>query len=453
MRGEGGYVSHPLLKPAAIELRRYQKEIAEACLRGNTLVVLPTGLGKTVVAILVAAQRLHLLPNSRCLVVAPTKPLAMQHCESFRSAFAFGGDRFAVWTGEVPPEKRKLGDARLVFATPQVLQNDLVSGRLRLESFSLLVVDEAHRTVGNYAYVFLVDRYMSSALNPLVVGLTASPGSDESRVEAVARNLRASFIEARSEKSEDVKPYVQPVQYEFVPVALPEPLAEAKKLLEDFLKEKAGNVSKLGLARLKLPLNYREVSAALAKIRESVASAGGRTDGSTFEGLKDLASARRVILSLERLETEGVDSFLSFVERQLSQSARKGAPVSLKRLFEDRRVKDAIGLCRLARDAGFTNPKLDELEKIAASSFKKGARRIVVFVSYRDSANAILERLKGLPSVNPVRLVGQARKAGDAGMSQERQAEILSAFKAGEYNVLVATQVGEEGLDVSSSDV
>ena len=453
MRGEEGYISHPFLKPKKIELRGYQKKIAEVCLHGNTLVVLPTGLGKTVVAILVAAERLLLLPDSRCLIVAPTKPLAMQHFESFRSVFNLEEKDFALWTGEVPPEKRNLGDARLVFATPQVLQNDIVSGRLSLESFSLLIVDEAHRTVGDYAYVFLVDRYMSMARNPLVVGLTASPGSDESRIETVARNLRASFIEARSEKSEDVKSYVQSVKYEFVPVTLPEPLLEAKKLLEDFLREKASNVSKLGLARLKLPLNYREVSALLARTAESIGSAGTAKDSSIFECLKDLASARRIILSLERLETEGADSFLSLMERQQSQSMRSGAPISLKRIFADRRIKDAIGLCRLAKDAGFTNPKLDKLRKIVTSCFSEGARRVVVFVSYRDSANAILSLLKEAPPARPVRLVGQADRVGDAGMSQEQQAKIISAFRAGEYNTLVATQVGEEGLDISSSDV
>ncbi|MGQ9513471.1 MAG: DEAD/DEAH box helicase [Thermoproteota archaeon] len=452
MRGEERYVSHPLLRPETIELRTYQKNIVETCLRGNTLVVLPTGLGKTVVAILVAAERLLLFPDSRCLVVAPTKPLILQHFEFFRSAFELEEKDFAVWTGEIPPEKRKLGDARLIFATPQILQNDIISGKLSLESFSLLVVDEAHRAVGNYAYVFLVDKYVSSARNPLVVGLTASPGSDESRIDTIARNMRTSFIEAKSEKSEDVKPYVQPVRYEFVPVILPEPIMEAKKLLEDFLREKASNISKMGLAHLRFPLSYKEVSALLAKIRAGIGSAGAIRDSNIFEGLKDLASARRVILALERLETEGVDAFLSFMEKQLSQSMRSGAPVSLKRIFTDRRIRDAIGLCQLAKKTGFTNPKLDRLKKIVVSCFNEGSRRVVIFVSYRDSANIILDLLKDTPQVMPVRLVGQADRAGDAGMSQEEQAEILSAFKAGKYNTLVATQVGEEGLDVSSSD-
>jgi len=453
MAEEAKYVSHPLIKPSSVELRSYQQNIAKSCLKGNTLVILPTGLGKTVIALLVAADRLLALPNSRNLIVAPTKPLVLQHYDYFRSVLKLEESDFALFTGEVPPEKRDLGSARIIFATPQVLQNDIISGKLSLNEFSLLVVDEAHRTVGNYAYVFLVERYMSQAKSPLVLGLTASPGSEESRVEEVAKNIKASYIEARSDKSDDVKPYVQFVQYEFLPVQLPEPLREARGLLEDYLREMAENVSKIGLARIKPPITYRNISILLASIRGSIASGGAAKDARAFQALKELASARRIILALERLDTEGVDSLLAFMDGQIRQSTRIGAPISLKRLFVDKRIKDAIELCRLVKNTGLPNPKLERLRKTVASSLNSGARRVVVFVSYRDSANMILETLKDVPSAKPVRLVGQADRSGDKGMSQREQAEMLSSFRAGEHNVLVATQVGEEGLDISSSDV
>jgi len=453
MGGEVEYVSHPLIKPNTVELRSYQQNIARSCLKGNTLVILPTGLGKTVIALLVVVDRLLSLPNSRNLIVAPTRPLVLQHFEYFRSVLKLEEDDLALWTGEVPPEKRGLGSARIVFATPQVLQNDIVSGKLSLKEFGLLVVDEAHRTVGNYAYVFLVERYASQAENPLVLGLTASPGSEESRIQEVAKNIRASFIEARSDKSDDVKPYVQFVQYEFLPAQLPEPLRDARELLEDYLKERADNISKTGLARLKRPITYRNISTLLSDVRGSIAAGGAAKDAGTFQVLKELASARRVVLALERLDTEGVDSFLSFMDGQIRQSTRIGAPISLKRLFVDKKIKDAIELCRLVKRTGMPNPKLEMLMKAVVSSLSGGARRVVVFASYRDSAKMILDALKGMPSVNPVRLVGQADRSGDQGMSQREQAEILSSFREGEHNVLVATQVGEEGLDISSSDV
>ena len=119
MTGEARYVSHPLIRPDAVELRSYQQNIARSCLRGNTLVVLPTGLGKTVIALLVVADRLLALPHSRCLIVAPTKPLVLQHLGYFRSALKLEEGAFALWTGEVPPEKRDVGSARIIFATPR----------------------------------------------------------------------------------------------------------------------------------------------------------------------------------------------------------------------------------------------------------------------------------------------------------------------------------------------
>jgi len=453
MGGEVEYVSHPLIKPGTVELRSYQQNIARSCLRGNTLVILPTGLGKTVIALLVVAERLLSLPKSMALIVAPTRPLVLQHFEYFRSALKLEDGDFALWTGEVPPEKRGPCSARIVFATPQVLQNDIVSGKLSLREFGLLVVDEAHRTVGNYAYVFLVERYASQAENPLVLGLTASPGSEESRIQEVAKNIRASFIEARSDKSDDVKPYVQSIRYEFLPAQLPEPLRDARELLEDYLKERADNISKTGMVHLKRPITYRSISTLLSDVRGSIAAGGGAKDAGAFQVLKELASARRVVLALERLDTEGVDSFLSFMDGQIRQSTRVGAPISLKRLFVDKKIKDAIELCRLVKRTGMPNPKLEMMTKAVASSLSGGARRVVVFASYRDSAKMILDALKGVPSVNPVRLVGQADRSGDQGMSQREQAEILSSFREGKHNVLVATQVGEEGLDISSSDV
>jgi len=453
MGGEAEYVSHPLIKPSTVELRSYQQNIARSCLKGNTLVILPTGLGKTVIALLVVADRLLSLPNSRNLVVAPTRPLVLQHFEYFRSALKLEEGDFAIWTGEVPPEKRCHGTARIVFATPQVLQNDIVSGKLSLKEFGLLVVDEAHRTVGNYAYVFLVERYASQAENPLVLGLTASPGSEESKIEEVAKNIRASFIEARSDRSDDVKPYVQFVQYEFLPAQLPEPLRDARELLEGYLKERADNILKMGLARLKQPITYRNISTLLSDVRGSIAAGGAARDAGTFQVLKELASARRVVLALDRLDTEGVDSFLAFMDGQIRKSTRIGAPISLKSLFLDKKIKDAIELCRLAKRTGMPNPKLERLRNAVVSSLSGGARRVVVFASYRDSAKMILEALKGVPSVRPVRLVGQADRLGDRGMSQREQAETLFSFREGEHNVLIATQVGEEGLDISSSDV
>jgi Fanconi anemia group M protein len=74
---EEGFVDHPMMRERTVEARGYQLEIATRALEANTLVVLPTALGKTVIAELVTAEVLNRYPGCRVMVLAPTKPLVL----------------------------------------------------------------------------------------------------------------------------------------------------------------------------------------------------------------------------------------------------------------------------------------------------------------------------------------------------------------------------------------
>jgi len=143
------YVSHPLIKRNKVERRTYQVSIAATALKYNTLLILPTGLGKTAVALLVIASRL-MNRGGKALVLSPTKPLVEQHAAFFRDNMNIGEDRVIALTGEVSPEKRvELWDnASIVVATPQIIENDLLTGKLNLEEVTHITFDEAHRAVG-----------------------------------------------------------------------------------------------------------------------------------------------------------------------------------------------------------------------------------------------------------------------------------------------------------------
>ena len=176
-----------MLHPVGVEIRSYQQSISQSALTGNTLVVLPTGLGKTIIAILVAARRLSETPGSKVLVLAPTKPLVLQHSELFRKHLREGGLTFGVLTGETDPDRRRVVFEKsiLVFATPEVVRNDLAEQRYTLQNVSLAVFDEAHRCVKDYAYSEVAEAYKKQATNQLVLGLTASPSARRSRVEEI----------------------------------------------------------------------------------------------------------------------------------------------------------------------------------------------------------------------------------------------------------------------------
>ena len=162
------FVSHPWINPNTIEDRDYQKNIVKTAVSGNTLCVIPTGLGKTSIAALVAADCLQKDMNKKILFLAPTKPLVNQHKKTFEKFMKIGEDELKAITGEDKPELRAniYKKADIVFATPQTIRNDLKANILSLKDFSLVIFDEAHRAIGEYAYPYIAKVYKYHCKNP-----------------------------------------------------------------------------------------------------------------------------------------------------------------------------------------------------------------------------------------------------------------------------------------------
>ena len=163
-----------------LEPREYQRAIVETAKKANTLVVLPTGIGKTMIALLLTMHRLNEKRPSKALIMAPTKPLIEQHYETFKKNLPELFGELNLFTGEVPGKERKKlwQGADIIFSTPQCIANDLKKELYNLSEVSLLIIDEAHRCLKNYDYTTVVDFYKRQALDQRILGLTASPGSD-----------------------------------------------------------------------------------------------------------------------------------------------------------------------------------------------------------------------------------------------------------------------------------
>jgi ERCC4-related helicase len=215
------YVTHPRINKNTIERRKYQESIVASAVTGNTLAVLPTGLGKTSIAAMVSAHRLNNY-KGKILFLAPTRPLVEQHRKSFEKFLKTEVEDFQVVTGEDSPENRGMLYKRgnIIFSTPQTVKNDLKKRVLDLKEFCLLIVDEAHRAVGNYAYPYVAKVYMIQAINPLILALTASPGAYRTKINEVKNKLYIKNVEIKSRDDEDVKPYIQEVKQYFEKVEL-----------------------------------------------------------------------------------------------------------------------------------------------------------------------------------------------------------------------------------------
>jgi len=444
------FPEHPNIRPGAIEPREYQIRIAESALRGNTLVVLPTGLGKTIIAAMVAAERLN---HGRVLFLAPTKPLVMQHLETFRGVLNIPEEEIVAFTGEVKREKRARmwREARVIISTPQVVENDVIAGIAPLEDFSLLIVDEAHRAVGNYAYVLVAEEYRKRAKNPLVLAITASPGSVREKLDEIIANLGIERAEIRTEKDRDVRKYVHPIRVKIVHVEMPEEVRELHSALMKAYEAVIAKLREFGLLHKKRPTRsdllaaQREVSGKIAETRE----------GSWYTAMAWITAAIKVDYALEYLETQGVEACLKHLESIVEDASKRGGSRAARMLVEIPEFLAALSAARRVRGRmeEIENPKLEVVKELVRKTLaRKPDARIIVFTQYRKTAALVAKALESVEGARPVRFVGQASRGEDRGLRQREQVEIVEKFRNGEYNVLVATSVAEEGLDIPSTD-
>ncbi len=447
---QGGSVQHPLIWPGVVEPRLYQVNIARSAYGRNTLVILPTALGKTIISALLAAEALYRHRGSRVLIMAPTRPLVMQHRKSFMAVLKLREGDVAFLTGKITPEHRRAvwdGQARVFFSTPEVVKNDLLEGRLNLKDFGLVVFDEAHRAVKEYAYTEIARAYVYQADYPVILGMTASPGSTLERVLDVCRNLFIEKVEFRDEDDPDVKPYVNKIDIEWAKVQLPESYRRIRTLIWSMLQKRARRLYEMKL--LKVPpdmVTRRDLIEAGEELRYTLEAESVEEERSRiFDAIMTQSIALTLFHMLELIETQGIYTLKKFMERAGEEKSRSHAMLAAD--------ADYLNLISVADSVAEEHPKLVMLKKLVSEQLlANSASRMLVFTQYRDTASHIVEELKGVPGVRAERFVGQATKGTDRGMSQDQQAGMIRSLESGEINVMVSTSIAEEGLDIPAVD-
>ncbi len=451
------FIQHPLIKPQTVTKRLYQETIIGTAIKWNTLVVLPTGVGKTVVAILAAAYQLKKFPNSKCVILAPTKPLVLQHFQTFHELMTLSKDQMTVITGEVNPRQRvNLWNQTLIaFMTPQVLQNDLLAGRYSLNDVSLLVVDEAHRAVGDYAYVFIASQYLKESQSPLLLALTASPGSEIDKIREIVSNLGIENIELRTRDSADVRPYLPPVEFEWQEIQLPEKFQQIRQVIRHAIKARLNPLKEVGYIDTvdSNRITVRQILQLQREIQQRIASEISPPIA-LFQLISHCAALIRLFHCLELLETQGVSALHRYIESIVMEANRGRASKAVKVLAQDENLIEAQTLISELISSKIEHPKLNELVRIVNEQLAQFPNsRIMIFTRFRGTAKLLETTLSNSTQSRPIRFVGQASKANDRGLTQKEQGEILQLFREGTYNVLVATSVGEEGLDIQECDL
>ena len=455
------YIEHPLIRPNSAEARIYQQVLAADVLKnGNTMIVAPTALGKTIIAILVAADRLQKLKGSKILILAPSKPLTIQHEENFKH---FLNVPCTSITGAVKTDERekRWRESQVICATPQTVESDLLNERYTLDDVSLVVFDECHHAVGSYSYVYLASRYVKECQNHLILGLTASPGHDKNKIKEVCENLFIQDITIKTEEDPDVKPYFNPINIDWIKVEMGPRLEKIRDLVNKALKVRLKGLKDLGIINT-VSVNKRDILKARSKVQRRIGQSVNPPK-ECFQAISILSAVINLQHALGLLESQGVAPFNDYVGRLRKKTTR-----AAKNILLDPNFSKAVYLAKEAEEYGLEHPKMKKLiellklelgldgqtrlKSLREDGQNEDSPKIIVFTQFRDTLDMIHERCEK-EGIKSVRFYGQGTSDGKKGLTQKEQKNIIKSFKTGNYDVLISTSVAEEGIDIPAVDL
>lgn len=433
-----------------IEPREYQKEIFKTCAEKNCLVVLPTGLGKTLIALMLTIKRMQDFPGERVLFLAPTKPLAEQHLKYFKKNLPELFGDMQLFTGTVKADNRKKiwQTADIIFSTPQCIANDIRKGMYNLKDVCLLIEDEAHRCIKNYDYNYIAQEYKRQSIHQRIIGLTASPGSEKSKIKDICRNLFIEEVELRSRDSLGVKEYLQELEFEKVMLDFPPEFEEMRKVLLKLFDE---YVTELRVRKVLFgPASKTDLINLQKKISGTIAR--NYKNFNYMLGASACAQAIKLQHALELLETQTLEGFNKYLMDLYDQASKKQSK-GVVRLVAKPEFNFVVMQSSELLTKNEEHPKVQKLIDIIKKEKKENQKlKMIVFTQFRETAANISRKINTLEGIKSKVFIGQAKKNGE-GLNQKEQKRIISEFSEGEINVLCATCIAEEGLDIPEVNI
>jgi Fanconi anemia group M protein len=284
------------------------------------------------------------------------------------------------------------------------------------------------------------------------LGMTASPGDNLSDILEICKNLDITNIEIRTKMDKDVRPYIYDLDIKWKEIPLPSEFTHTLQLLRKALAERLSilkNVGVLDSASVAL-INRKKLLEVQQRIQSEIRS-NPQPSQILFKAASAQNAAMKLAHAIELLQTQGVNALSSYISRLTSEAGSKGGSKASRDIMKDPNVLEAIAYLKSLK---IEHPKIQEIVTIVKEQLtRKKDSKIIVFTHYRDTSQYVLKQLVTIPIAKPVRFIGQAAKERDKGLTQKEQIDILNRFKKDEYNVLIATSVAEEGLDIPSTDL
>lgn len=432
-----------------IEPREYQISLFRDAIERNTLIVLPTGLGKTIIAALVADHVLR-KNNEKVIFLAPTRPLISQHFDTLKKLLDLDDSEISKFTGEVDNEDRLLKwvTSKVVVSTPQVVLNDMRNGLFNISKYGLIVFDEAHRATGNYAYVEIARNFLD-ARRKLILGITASPGGDREKLNEITEVLGIEAVRIKSENDPDVQKYMGGIDLKVRKLDLPDYIRDVANTLRKVIDRLTDKIKPAGIIT---PGRFSRSQLA-SKIGDVIERARNG-EPNLFSVVTYISAAIRIDYLLEYLESQGIEIAWDYVNEILG-SEEKTLKKTASIVTKMPEFNQFIVKLKDLREQKLDNPKMRTVLEMCEDQISENPEsRVIVFTHFRKTSDLLATYLSGKSNLlRPVRFIGQSTKSGDEGLKQKDQDILLQKFRSNVYNVLVATSVAEEGLDIPATDL
>ncbi len=244
--------------------------------------------------------------------------------------------------------------------------------------------------------------------------------------------------------------YIQKMDIKWIDVKLTKSHRRIVEKLKDILKRDIKNLQKYGFLKNQNPkrVSRKKIIEASNQIQGRLHSGG---DPRLYNAASIAASALKIDHAIDQAETQGPEVLKDYLDKLKNEADSRGGSKAAQRLMKSEEMKEVL---ELLKNFDEEHPKIPKTIEVVNKQFrKKSDSRIIVFTNYRNTARLLTRVLAEEQGVKPIRFVGQANKEGDKGLKQKDQIEAIRRFERGTYNVLVATSVGEEGLDIPATDL
>ena len=435
-------VVHPILRKEGIEARAYQLEGVAEALEGSTLLVYPTAAGKTAVSAMVIAEVIS--NGGSAVMLAPTVGLVEQH-KTTLSKWLVGDVVISTLTGSTPAPKRgeTWDKSDLIVATPQVFYNDIRGGRLDPSSVSILVIDEAHHSVGSHAMGKSCDVFIGRG-GGKILAMTASPGYSRRQVEDLCQRLGIERIHLRSSTDTRLKRYLSDLDSIEIRVEVPEELRELARPLIVWQEGLVDVERRLGRYVHEGGITYPGLSSAMDRAKGAIT----RGDKTAFASISRIALALTLNHLINHILSQGVGAAREFLKRKSNEETENKK--STRDFLKDQRVTE---LRRRLDSLEEIHTKVGTVRRLVSERLRRSPEsKIIIFATYRDTVSSVHRALEGIEGARALRFVGQSKRV-DGGLTSSEQINTIREFKDGRGNILIATSVGEEGLDIPSADL